>query len=185
VYEAAGGHIGMAKARLDFIHTMDSLDGIESRRDQLPANIVTMFDSGLKRIEMQPTGQRDIALKAIAAAATDIRGVEVPVVREMLQDLEIRSGEDILEFASGFLLTSARDTTSLRLTAFHQSFFRYIAERYHQAIHRASIQIRSPKARFPSQEIRPPASVTPHKLARSMTQPVQPFIIRKDTRDWT
>ncbi|KAF1837497.1 hypothetical protein BDW02DRAFT_518807 [Decorospora gaudefroyi] len=185
VYEAAGGHIGMAKARLDLIHTMDSLEGIESRRDQLPANIITMFDAGLKRIEIQPSDQRDIALKAIAAAAADIRGVEVPVLREMLRNADIRSGEDVLECSKGFLLTSTHDTPSLRLTAFHQSFFRYISERYNQEIHRASMQINPARPRFAPREIGSPADITPQKLARSITQPVHPFIPRKDTRNWT
>jgi hypothetical protein len=188
VYEAAAGHIGMAKARLDYIHTMDSLGGIESRRDQLPTNIVTMFDSGLKSIEKNTTGQSDIALKVLAAAATDYRGEEVSTIRGILRDLHaitIRSGEDMLEACRGFLVTSTCDTASLRLAPFHDSFFRYIAERYNQNIHRASMQINPPRARLAIPEIGSPATVTHHRLIRSVTQPLQPFITRKDTRDWT
>jgi len=185
VIDAAGGNISMAKARLDLIHTMETLDDLEARRDQLPANIVTMFDSSLKRIETQPDNQHEMALKAIAAAATDIRGEEVPIIREILHKLDIRSGEDILEATRGFLLSTPTDTESLRLAAFHPSFFRYITERYHQAIHRASQQIHIPKPSFHRQELGPPNPITPYTLSRSITQPLQPFIIRKDTRDWT
>ncbi|KAF1946297.1 hypothetical protein EJ02DRAFT_249210 [Clathrospora elynae] len=183
----AVGHIGMAKARLDLIHTMDSLDGIESRRDQLPTNIVTMFDFGLKRIETQPAGQADIALKAIAAAATGVGGVEIPALREKLQRLcatEVRSGEEILEMTRGFLLFSTRETQSMRLAAFHQSFFYYIRERYNQAIHRASLQINPPRPLFPPQITGSPADITPNRLVRSITQPVNPFMLRKGTRIW-
>jgi hypothetical protein len=188
VYEAAAGHIGMAKARLDFIHIMTTLEGMESRRDQLPTNIVTMYDSALKFVEKQPNGQSDIALKVLAATATDSRGVEVPILREVLSDLhalEVRSGEDMLEACRGFLVTSTCDTKGLRLASFHDSFFRYVVERYNQNIYRASMQINPPRARFANPEIGSPATVTHHKLVRSITQPIQPFITRKDTRDWT
>jgi len=185
IIDAAGGNISMAKARLDLVHTMETLDDLEARRDQLPANIVTMFDSGLKRIESQPNDQQEIALKAIAAAATDIRGEEVPIIREILHKLDIRSGEDILEATRGFLSSTPTDTENLRLAAFHPSFFRYITERYHQAIHRVSQQIDIPKPSFHRQELGTPNPITPYTLSRSITQPLQPFIIRKDTRDWT
>ncbi|KAF1840464.1 tol protein [Cucurbitaria berberidis CBS 394.84] len=139
VYDSAGEHIGLAKARLDLIHNMNSLDGIETRRDQLPANIVTIFDFGLKRIEGQPPKQSDIALKAIAAASVHIKGVDIPELRARLQNYgaaETRSGEDILEATRGFLLGTIRDDPQ-KLAAYHQSFFYYIAERYHQGIHQS------------------------------------------------
>ncbi|KAI1515361.1 Tol protein [Pyrenophora tritici-repentis] len=184
IVDAAGGNVSLAKARLDLLHTMETLDDLEARRDQLPTNIVAMFESGLKRIETQPGNQHEIALKALGAAATDIRGAEVPVLREKLQKFDIRSGEDILEAVRGFLLSTPTDTESLRLAAFHLSFFRYITERYHQGIHHASQQIEIPKPSFYPQEIGTPSPVTPYTLSRSITQPIQPFIIRKDTRDW-
>lgn len=185
IIDAAGGNISMAKARLDLIHTMETLDDLEARRDQLPANIVTMFDSGLKRILDQPNIHKEVALKTLAAAARDIRGEEVTVIREILQKLDIRSGEDIIEVVRGFLTSTPTDTENLRLAAFHPSFFRYIAERYHEAIHHASQQIVVPKPKFHAQEIGTPNPITPYTLSRSITQPLQPFIIRRDTRHWT
>lgn len=185
IIDAAGGNIGMAKARLDLVHAMESLDDLEARRDQLPANIVTMFDSGLKRILDQPNVHKEVALKALAAAARDVRGEEVTVIREILKKLDIRSGEDILEVVRGFLTSTPTDTENLRLAAFHSSFFRYIAERYHEAIHHASQQIVIRKPRFNAQEIGTPNPVTPYTLGRSITQPLQPSIIRRDTRNWT
>lgn len=193
VYDSAGGHIGLAKARLDLIHSMGSLEGIETRRDQLPVNIVTMFDFGLKRIENQPTSQCDIALKSIAAASINIKGVEIPELREILKIFgaaETRSGEDILEATRGFLLGTTRDDPQ-RIAVYHHSFFFYIAERYHRGIHRASLQINPPRARFEPQNVsESPAKVTPHKMARSNTmqmikeEPRQPFMLRKGTRAW-
>ncbi|EFQ87197.1 hypothetical protein CFE70_001176 [Pyrenophora teres f. teres 0-1] len=185
IVDAAGGNISLAKARLDLLHTMETPDDLEARRDQLPTNIVAMFESGLKRIGAQPDNQHEIALNALAAAATDIRGAEVPTIREKLQRFDIRSGEDIVETVRGFLLSTPTDTESLRLAAFHLSFFRYITERYHQGIHHASQQIDIPKPSFYPREIGTPSPVTPYTLSRSITQPIQPFIIRKDTRDWT
>lgn len=62
-------NIAIARARLDLVHEMDSIESLHARKEQLPATIVTLFDLGLKGIEAQPENQRNIALKAIAAAA--------------------------------------------------------------------------------------------------------------------
>lgn len=196
VFDDAGGNIGLARARLDLIHRADSLDSIETRRDQLPPNIVDLFDSGLKSIEQQPPGSRDIALGAIARAASHIGGVRIPELRDELLGLgieETRSGEDVLEAAKGWLLATTKDNPQ-RLAVYHQSFYLYIAERYNQAIHRASIQLEQPRVRFEPQNVsEEPAEITPRRLARSTTmqvikedssQPFQPFLMRKGTRAW-
>ncbi|OAL56034.1 hypothetical protein IQ07DRAFT_498830, partial [Pyrenochaeta sp. DS3sAY3a] len=192
VLDSAGGHIGMAKARLDLIHNMESLEGIETRRDQLPANIVTMFDSGIRRMEQQPRPQSEIALHAIAAASSDIRGISIPVLREKLVNIgaaETRSGEDVLEATKGFLLGTLRDDPQ-KVAVFHSSFYFYIAERYNQAIHRASLQINRKTPRFEPQNVPGmPGKATPLKIARSATMPVvdetpKRFISRKNTREW-
>jgi hypothetical protein len=195
VLEFSYGHIGIAKARLDLLHGMESLDSLEMRRDQLPASIVTMFDMGLRRIEAQQATQREIGLKALAAAAADDDGISVPDLRAQLERLGIsntRSGEEMLEATRGFLVATIRDDPQ-RLTVFNQNLVYYIEQRYHRAIHRASIQLNAPKARFEPQNLSDkPTAITEYKLARSTTglQRIpevsnQPFIIRKGTRAWT
>lgn len=212
VLDYSYGHIGLAKARLDLIHEAGSLDGLQMRRDQLPANIVAMFDLGLKRIEAQPASQRDVALKSLAAAARFDDGVSIPELRELLHMLgagRTRSGEEILEAARGFLLATTRDNPQ-RLVVFHQSFLYYVEQRYHRAIHRASLQFEgnlfqsqisstseasdsSSKVRFEPQTVsEKPTTITPYKLSRTATvmptieeTPARNFIIRKGTQAWT
>jgi hypothetical protein len=192
VLDSAGGHIGMAKARLDLIHNMESLEGIETRRDQLPANIVTMFDSGIKRIEMQPKPGSEIALYAIAAASSDIQGISIPALRAKLVHIgaaETRSGEDVLEATKGFLLGTLRDDPQ-KVAVFHPSFYFYIAERYNQAIHRASLLVNRTPPRFEPQDVPgTPGKATPSEIAKSATMPVvdgelPKFFSRKNTREW-
>ncbi|KAF2132543.1 hypothetical protein P153DRAFT_308924 [Dothidotthia symphoricarpi CBS 119687] len=211
VLDYSYGHIGLAKARLDLIHEAGSLDGLEMRRDQLPANIVTLFDLGLKRIEAQTATQRDVAVKALAAAARSDDGISIPELRELLHMLgteRTRSGEEIVEAARGFLLATTRDDPQ-RLTVFHQSFLYYVEQRYHRAIHRASMQVdasvfsspTSPapeisdaanKVRFEPQTVsEQPTKVTPYKLSRTTTimqtideTPARAIIFRKGTQAW-
>ncbi|KAK1636329.1 hypothetical protein BDP81DRAFT_321171 [Colletotrichum phormii] len=65
----ARGNIGLARLRLDGLHPTQSLDAVAVQADKLPANIVSFFDAGIRRIEERPPAQRDLGLKAIAAVA--------------------------------------------------------------------------------------------------------------------
>jgi|TARA_R110002003_G_scaffold126_32_gene11719 hypothetical protein len=194
VLEYSYGHIGIAKARLDMLHEMDSLDKLEMRRDELPASIVMVFDAGLRRIEAQHTSHRELALTALAASADLDDGIAIPDLREKLGSLgltDIRSGEEILEATRGFLVATTRDNPQ-KLAVFNQNLIYYIEQKYHRAIHRASIQLNAPKARFEPQNVSDtPTAITPYKLSRSITglqqipeSAQQPFIIRKGTRAW-
>ncbi|KAF2036011.1 hypothetical protein EK21DRAFT_53216, partial [Setomelanomma holmii] len=194
ILEFSYGHIGIAKARLDMLHEMESLEKLEMRRDQLPANIIMIFDGGLRRIEAQYISHRDIALAAMAASAEFDDGISIPDLRAKLEDLgliAIRSGEEILEPTRGFLVATIRDNPQ-RLTVFNQNLIYYVEQKYRRAIHRASIQLNAPKARFEPQNIaEAPTAVTPHKISRSVTglpqvpeHTHQAYIIRKGTRAW-
>lgn len=212
IVELSYGNIGIAKARLDLLHDMESLEGLESRKDQLPTPVTALFDYGLKQIEALPARQRDIALKCIAAAGRSVFGTSIPDLRailEMLGILGVRSGEEIIEATRGWLNASTREDPQ-RLQVYNTNFMYYVKQRYHQALHRSSVQIDSHEqqrrglfdaeniglsntARFEPQDVsETPTSVTPYKLARTTTTmpaieeaPAHPFIIRKGTVAWT
>ncbi len=195
IYVHADGHIGLAKARLDYIHTKTSLDAVEAKRDQLPDNIVTIFDSGLEHMQDQPAGQGKIAVRAIAAASfeahDDVRPA-IPSIRTMLRSMdaiETRSGEDIIGATRGFLLAS--NTEPRELMAFHPSFLYYIGQRYNKTIHRASLEIKTRRPRLGSQDMPElPSDMSPNKLVQSPPmqateeEPVRRFIVRKGTQAW-
>ncbi|KAH7076557.1 hypothetical protein BKA63DRAFT_564943 [Paraphoma chrysanthemicola] len=194
ILEYSYGHIGIAKARLDMLHEMDSIDQLEMRRDELPASIIMIFNACLRKIETQHSSHRDMALTALAASAGFDDGIEIPDLREQLGNIGItgvRSGEEILEATQGLLIATTRDNPQ-KLTVYNQNLVYYIEQKYHRAIHRASIQLRAPKARFEPQNVSDtPTAITPYKLSRSVTglQQIpehmnQPFIIRKGTRQW-
>lgn len=195
ILEFSYGHIGIAKARLDLLHGMESLESLEVRRDQLPVNIVTMFHMGVKRMEAQQATRRELALRALALCADFNDDVEIPDLlptqTNILGTSHIRSGEDILDVTRGFLFPTTRDEPQ-KLAVFNQNFLYYIKERYHRSIHDTSIQMYDVKMRFEPQDVSiTPTTVTRNKLNRSVTElesiserPDQPFIIRKGTRVW-
>lgn len=212
IVDVAFGNIALAKARLDLVNEAESIQSVEARRDQLPANIIAMFDAGLRRIEAQPPNQRDLGLKAIAAAGRDDTGVSVPLMQRLLHNsisVNTRSGEDIVEAANGFLIATTRHNPQ-KLVVYNMSFYYYVVQRYNVGIHRASSQLiednirrktssydttsplSEPKVRFEPLTIsEEPTEITPYKLSRTTTAldpieeaPSQAFILRKGTRAW-
>ncbi|KAF2795818.1 hypothetical protein K505DRAFT_239126 [Melanomma pulvis-pyrius CBS 109.77] len=212
IIDLAYGNVSLAKARLDLVHEAQSIVQIEARRDQLPANIVTMFDAGIKGVEAQSPTKRDLGLKAIAAASRDDQGISIPLMQRWLHQsisVQTRSGEDILEAARGFLLATPDDNPQ-KIRLFNTIFNYYVVERYSQVIHRADSQLRAdtlrrkdssyhemqalsePRVRFePMNVSEEPTEITPYKLLRTTTTmdsieeaPSQPFILRKGTRAW-
>ncbi|KAF2468286.1 uncharacterized protein BDR25DRAFT_232351 [Lindgomyces ingoldianus] len=197
------GNIGFAKARLDLVHEAESLERVEQRRDQLPANIIAIFDAGLKQIEAQPEEQRDLALKSIAGAGRTSNGVPVPELQRWLGEsvsARIRSGEDILQAARGFLFSKLRDDPA-KIYLCHPTFVYYVVERYHEGLHRANTQLTIDEApkKGPSREIHfglttvseEPPKITPFKISRTMTAMESPqevraprLMFRNGTRAW-
>lgn len=210
IKERSDGNIGIARARLDLIHDMESLDDLESKKDSLPATVTALFDYGLRQIEALPARERDIALKSMAAAGRSLFGSSIPDLRvtlEMLGNPGIRSGEEFVEAARGWLVVSTKEDPQ-RLQVFNTNFLYYVQQRYHQGLHRSSTQIDSHyrqrnalleaeatgyPARFePQNTSETPARVTPYKLARTVTAmpaieeaPVFQSIVRKGTVAWT
>lgn len=204
-------NIGMARARLDLVHEMESVDGLLARKEQLPATIVALFDCGLKAIEAQPADCREIALKALASAARYDDGESVNDLIEQLQGLQIpgiRSGEEIVEASRGWLVDIMVEGPQ-RLKVYNTNFVYYVEQKYHRGIHRSSVQLEAysrgssfanvsahqpaTTARFEPQNIfEEPQDINPFKLARTVTTmpaieeaPFQPFIVRKGTVAWS
>ena len=73
IYEESLMNVAIAKARLDLIHTCETLGDLDTfrRRGRLPSNMVSMFEAGVKGIESQSNEQRSIGLKAIGALQRD------------------------------------------------------------------------------------------------------------------
>ena len=209
IVELSYFNVGIAKARLDLIHDMESLEGLDAKKDQLPTTVTALFDYGLQRIETLPERQRAIAFKSIAAAGHSMSGIEIPELRHLLEFLGIsgvRSGEDVVEAAGGWLVPSA-EGDPLSLQVYHSNFLYYVKQRYNQGLHRSSIEIEphiyrkraifnansTGLTRFEPQHVsETPTEITPYKLARTVTAmpaideaPTQPFVIRKGTVAWT
>lgn len=212
IVEWSYNNISIAKARLDLVHEMESLESLDAKKDQLPTTVTALFDFGLQQIEALPARQCDMALKSIAAAGRDVDGSEIPSLRSLLEFLGVqgvRSGEEIVEAARGWLhVSSVGDPPSLLV--YNMNFLYYVQQRYHQGLHRSSVQINShmqqrrgalhdadfddrPNAvRFEPQNVsETPAKVTAYKLTRTVTAmpaieeaPAQPFLIRKGTIAW-
>ncbi|KAK2027059.1 hypothetical protein LX32DRAFT_621504 [Colletotrichum zoysiae] len=84
----SGANISLALLHLSNVHRLRSVDSILSPPpDVLPANIVAFFHAGMRRIGKQSRSQRDLGLKAIAAAAHCgyRRGIKYDVLDRLLQ----------------------------------------------------------------------------------------------------
>ncbi|KAF2186876.1 hypothetical protein K469DRAFT_570948 [Zopfia rhizophila CBS 207.26] len=209
IVDLANGNIGLAKARLDLIHEAESLEGVEARRDRLPANIVAMFDAGLKQIEAQRRVQKDLGLNAISVAGSAFYGIPIPDLQIWLQQsrtafgrVSTRSGEDILEAARGFLLATRDNPANIRL--YHTSFYYYVAQNYNESLYQANCKLQADDkddekpmksgrtVRFePISITEEPKEVTPFKLSRTTTGKVPDkqmshprLLFRKGTRPW-
>lgn len=212
IVERSYNNIGIAKARLDLIHEMESLESLDAKKNQLPSTVTALFDFGLQQIESQPARQCDVALKSIAAAGRSIDGFQIPGLRALLKFLniaEVRSGEEIVEAARGWLHVSSKGDPQ-SLLVYNMNFMYYVQQRYHRGLHRSSIQIDShekqrrgdlhdadiddrPNAvRFEPQSVPgTPTKVTGYKLSRTVTAmpaieeaPAQRFLVRKGTIAW-
>ncbi|KAF6807570.1 hypothetical protein CSOJ01_08085 [Colletotrichum sojae] len=70
IAEQAHGNVSLALLRLSNVHKLRSVDSIlEPLADVLPSNVVAFFHDGVRRVVGQPSAQRDLGLKVIAAVA--------------------------------------------------------------------------------------------------------------------
>ncbi|KAF2662854.1 hypothetical protein K491DRAFT_709514 [Lophiostoma macrostomum CBS 122681] len=189
ILDLALGDIGLAKARIDLVHEMESISDMEARRDQLPANILAMFDAGLRKLEGRSPEEKDLGLKAVAASGRDITGVSIPVMQRWLHQSiseDTRSGEDILEATNGFLFATTGDAIQ-KIQVYHTSFYYYVAKRHNLNLFEADRRLRADNARRMSSfaevqasaasQVRfeprdvpaEPAERTPFKLQRTVT----------------
>jgi hypothetical protein len=139
----SAGHVATAKARLDLVQDARSVDDLLQRRYQLPANILAMFDAAVKTVENQNPLQRSLGLHAIAAAGRDSNGIEISDLRTLLEksnSTRVRSGEDILRAARGFLIAAVGDKPQ-KVELFENSFYNYVVERYNKSIYHANLEL--------------------------------------------
>lgn len=145
--DLAGDHIGLAKARLDLVHEAQTVEDVVQRRNQLPANIVAMFNAGARAVEAQNSLKRDVGLKAIAAAGTK-QWISIPQMQHLLLSsmtaAPTRSGEDMIRAAKGFLKAEPNDidpALPYMLKPFHDSFGQYVKDRFSESIHAANVDL--------------------------------------------
>jgi hypothetical protein len=137
VSDLSQNHIGMAKARLDLIHQEVTVEAILQRRNQLPANIVAMFNSAMEDIHLKNSSRQNLGLKAIAAAAQDSSGLPLPDLRGLLEEctnMQIRSGEEIVDATNGFLWASLWDVPQDIVPYQSDAFINYVREDYNERV---------------------------------------------------
>ena len=146
IASVAYDNIGMTRARLDLVHGWQSIDEFETKHDRLPANIVALFDAGLRHIEKQRETQRVLGLRAISAASHDIIGAPIADILRWLQGpradpmhFPARSAEDILEAANGFVIL----TPSNDLAVYHPTFYVFVKQDYNESLYWANSQLQN------------------------------------------
>ncbi len=147
VFGRAEPNVTLALARLELVHTMDTADETRPVSDRLPANIVALFDAGMRSVNSQPEELRDIGLKAIAAVAhvadqgfRPLKYVDLDRwLREAamlssgssLRHVPHRSLEEILQATKGFLITTVPMGEQERyVEGYHYDFIIYAAGGY-------------------------------------------------------
>ena len=145
----AFGNVGIAKLRLDLVHSAQSLEAVEVVSDRLPGNIIALFDAGIQRLEKQPDAQRELGLCAIAAAVHSYEGVPFATLERWVHEATSKSGavkipphtlEDVLQAAQGFLVVSSEVDRVIR--HYHDSFYLYASEDYNESLLWARSQLR-------------------------------------------
>lgn len=145
----AFGNIGIAKLRLDLVHSAQCLEAVEVVSDRLPGNIIALFDAGIQRLEKQPDAQRELGLCAIAAAVHSYEGVPFATLERWVHEATSKSGavkipphtlEDVLQAAQGFLVVNSDVDRVVR--HYHDSFYLYASEDYNESLLWARSQLR-------------------------------------------
>jgi hypothetical protein len=163
----AFGNVGIAKLRLDLVHSVQYLEAIDVVGDRLPGNIIALFDAGIQRLEKQPDAQRELGLCAIAAAVHNFKGVPFATLERWVYEATSKSGavkipphtlEDVLQAAQGFLVVSSAVDRVVR--HYHDHFHLYASEDYNESLLWARSQLRFNRSvRSFSLSPSPPASI--------------------------
>lgn len=210
IQRLADGHVGICKARLDFVNELQSVEEWQQRRYQLPSNIVSMLNAAVQAVEKQSSLQQHLGLQSIAAAgrADWPEGIEIPLLRQLLKDCggqEVRSGEDILRAARGLLHAPVGDEIQ-SIIPFNETFHEYVFHDYNEKVFEAGqklpyavesdvsdvSEVKRDTVRFEPQTItEEPGEITPFKLHRSVTTVesnhdaiIPRYIVRQGTRAW-
>jgi hypothetical protein len=152
ITDQAENNIALARARLEIVHTCDSVATTRAVRDRLPPGVTALFDAIVSAVEGQPAAQRDLGLMAIAAVGhDDAETVEADALMEWLHkaaawsgvsQLPHRSLEDVLEAAKGSLIIRVPLGEEERFVlAFHDDFHMYVQEGYRESLLQASGQL--------------------------------------------
>lgn len=171
IAEEAHGSIALAKLGLDRVHRATSVGSIEfTPPDRLPRNVQAMFEESLQAIRAQPTAQRDLALKAIAAVAKDgldNTGTPISLIEKAIRErpnasehrfVPSRSVEDLLQVARGFLRLEPpwEPETEYQIAMYNVLFALYAVDGYDDDLVWANAQLRT--------------STIPRSLTRKMTE---------------
>jgi len=158
IVDEAHGSVALAKLGLDRVHRAASVDAIEfTPPDRLPRNVQAMFEESIQAIQAQPTAQRDLALKAIAAVAKDgldYIGTPVSLVEKALRErphaseqthVPPRSVEDLLQAARGFLRLEPpwEFETEYQIAVYNFPFALYAVDGYNDELVWANAQLRT------------------------------------------
>ena len=157
VFEIANGSVVQAKLALDRIHNAPSPDAINFSPSRMPANVQALFNIALKDIERRPPGQRELALKSIAAVGKvgdEDTGLPLSRLAGLLKGrpytttstrVPPRSAEDIVNATNGYLrLDAPRDgQTEYNVVAFNRLFFQFANEDYHDELVMANSLLRT------------------------------------------
>lgn len=153
----AHNNITMAKLGLDAINTLACLDSIEQPTDRLPRNVQAIFGEGVRKIGQQPSDQRDLALKEIAAISKfgpNFIDVTVSQLNIPLRDrshvfrkgsMASPSKDDIIKAAKGYLhlLSPRYGIPEYSIDTYNVVFHTYASESYNDNLTWAFAQLRT------------------------------------------
>lgn len=160
--QQASYNVAMARVRLDLVDAAPSLTAALDIGDRLPASITAVFNAGIRAIEAQPSGQRNLGLRAIAAVAhaeqnsmaCEQTGLTFGVLDKWLREAESlgsaralgsshvphRSLEDVLQASNGFLVVEPYDG-DVFVKTYHDDFTTWVSEGYDEALVAAASQM--------------------------------------------
>ncbi|CAO2651400.1 Nn.00g039700.m01.CDS01 [Neocucurbitaria sp. VM-36] len=156
---SCNGSIVQVKLALDRVHSSPSPESVDFTPDRIAANVLALFSEAVESITKQPSSQRDLALKSIAAVGkTGDRTFGVPLSRltVLLRErphvsattrIPPRSVEDILDAAKGYLrlMAPSFDGGEYTIAAFNTLFYIFAFDDYNDELVMANSLLRTSK----------------------------------------